>query len=221
MYVIVIGCGKIGFHLTRALLATNNEVVAIESDAHRGEQVSELLGSVVITSDGTEPSVLREAGAARCDLLVATTGSDAANLAACQVAKWSFHVAKTISVVTDPDHVSLFKSLGVDVAISTTDLILSHIEEEMPASALVHLLPLLSGNRGVVGVRVPPDAAAVGRSLREIPMPPGAAVAVVIGKDGELRPTNDDLRLNADDEVVVITTPEQEEQLWQALTGGA
>ncbi len=128
MYVIVVGCGRIGFHLARALLASDNEVVVIERDTRRGEEAAEQLGSVVITSDGTEPSVLREAGANRCDVFVSTTGVDATNLAACQVAKWSFRVPKTVAVVTDPDHVPLFRSLGVDVNISTTDLILSNIE---------------------------------------------------------------------------------------------
>ena len=220
MYVMVVGCGRIGFHLARALLASDNEVVVIERDTRRGEEAAEQLGSVVIASDGTEPSVLREAGANRCDVFVSTTGVDATNLAACQVAKWSFRVPKTVAVVTDPDHVPLFRSLGVDVNISTTDLILANIEEEIPASALIHVLPMLGGGKGVVGVKVPADSAAVGRSVRELAIPPGTAVAVVIGRDGALRTIDDDLRLEADDEVVAITTPDQEEDLWHVLTSG-
>jgi trk system potassium uptake protein TrkA len=155
MFVIVVGCGKIGYQLSRALLAADHEVVVLERDSRRAARAAEELGSVVISSDGTEPSVLANAGVTRCQLLIATTGQDATNLVACQVAKRTFHVPQTIAVVTDPDHVALFKRLGVNVTISTTELILSHIEEEMPGGPLVHLLSMQGAANGIVTVRVP------------------------------------------------------------------
>ena len=220
MYVIVIGCGKIGYHLTRALLAGGNEVVVIERDARRAESATEEFGSIVVASDGTEPTVLGEAGAKRCDVLISTTGADATNLVACQVAKWSFDVARVIAVVTDPDHVPLFKTLGVDVAVSTTELILSHMEEELTGGGVVHLLPLHGAKTTIVSVRVPPGSPAIGRELSGLPTPPGATLAAVIGKDGQPRTIGDGLRLEAGDEVLAITPPEQEHELWRALTGG-
>ena len=220
MYIIVVGCGKIGYYLTRALLSSENEVVVIERDARRSEALAEEFGAIVISSDGTEPTVLRDAGARRCELLIATTASDAANLVACQVAKRSFNVPRTISVVTDPEHVPLFKSLGVDVTISATELILSHMEEELSGGPLVHLLPLRGATNGIVCMRVPTDSPAVGKSLTALRMPAGTTLAAVIGKNGELRPVADELQLEADDEVVAITPPEKEALVWQALTGG-
>lgn len=220
MYVIVIGCGKIGFYLTRALLASDNEVVVIERDAQRSDAAMEEFGNIVIASDGTEPTVQLEAGARRCDLVIATTGSDPTNLVACQVAKWSFDVPRTLAVVTDPAHVGLFRALGVDVPISTTELILSHIQEELPAS-LVHLLTLQGAASGIVCLRVPSDSPAVGKSVPLLGLPPGTAVAAVVSKQGEVRTVNDDLRLDANDEIVAITPPEKEDELWRILTGGA
>ena len=219
MYVTVIGCGKIGFYVTRALLDADNEVVVIERDTRRAEAAAEEFGNIIIASDGTEPTVLAEAGVKRCDLLIATTGSDATNLVACQVAKWSFNVPRTIAVVTDPSHVALFRSLNVDVTISTTELILSHIQEELPAS-LVHLLTLQGAANGIVCVRIPDGSPAVGRTLPLAGLPLGTAVAAVVSKHGEVRTVTDDLRLAPDDEVVAITPPEKEEELWKVLTGG-
>ena len=51
-------------------------------------------------------------------------------------------------------------------------------------------------------------------------MPPEAAVALVIGKEGKVRLLDAELRLEAEDEVVALTTPENEEKLWQVLTSG-
>ena len=221
MFVIVIGCGKIGYHLSRALLASGHEVVILERDSVRAASVADELGSVVISSDGTEPSVLGEAGAARCDMLIATTGQDATNLMSCQVANRSFDVGRTIAVVTDPDHVDLFDALGVDVTISTTELILSHIEEELPGGPLVHVLPLHGASNGIVCVRVPGDSPAVGRSLTGLSLPTGTSLAAVVAKNGEVRRVEPGLLIEAEDQVVAITPPEKEDQLWKTLTGGA
>lgn len=221
MFVIVVGSGKIGYHLSRALLAADHEVVVIERDSQRAAAMTDELGSIVISSDGTEPNVLSEAGAARCQMLISTTGQDATNLVACQVAKQTFNVPRTIAMVTDPDHVPLFKRLGVDVTISTTELILSHIEEELPGGPLVHVLPLHGATNGIVCVRVPAGSPAIGRPLSAVPLPPGTSLVSVVGKNGELRPAGDDAPLQEDDEVVAITPPDKEKQLWQALTGGA
>lgn len=221
MYVIVVGAGKIGFYLTRALLANNYDVTLIERDARVSEAAQEEFGSIVVTSDGTEPTVLREAGVERCQVLVSTTGADATNLTACQVAKYSFRVPKTVAVVTDPDHVPLFRALGVDVTISTTDLIRSHVEEEIGDASLVHVLPLRGAANGIVCVRVPHDSPAVGRRVSRVSLPAGTALAAVIGKNGELRPIAGDPELSAEDEVVAITPPEREAQLALALTGGS
>lgn len=220
MFVIVVGCGKIGYQLSRALLAADHEVVVLERDSHRAARASGELGSVVISSDGTEPAVLSGAGASRCQLLISTTGQDATNLVACQVAKRSFKVPQTIAVVTDPDHVDLFKRLGVDVTISTTELILSHIEEGMPGGPLVHLLPIQGASNGIVCVRVPEGSPAIGRDLARVSLPVGTSLAAVVAKNGEIKVVDDRLQLEQGDEIVAITPPDKETLLWKALTGG-
>lgn len=221
MFVIVVGCGKIGYHLTRALLAADHEVVVLERDSRRATRAAEELGSIVISSDGTEPNVLSEAGASRCQMFIATTAEDASNLVACQVAKTSFNVPTTIAVVSDPDHVPLFKQLGVDVTISTTELILSHIEEELPGGPLIHVLPMHGASNGIVCVRVPSGSPAIGRSLSNLHLPAGTSLVSIVGKDGALRSADNSVELREDDEVVAITPPDKEQQLWRALTGGA
>ena len=218
MYIIVVGCGKVGYHLTKALLAGGHEVLAIERDTRRFDGVSEELGSVAIGGDGTEATVLAEAGANRCNVFIAVTGLDEDNLVACQMAKWRFNVPRTIALVNNPQNEALFKTLGVDVTVSSTDIILTHIEEELPAHPLIHVLPLKSSNRELVGVHIPPDAAVVGRSLADLELPPDSLISVIIGKDGQLRLPNGDMHIQAEDEVVAITTPDREEALRETMT---
>ena len=221
MYVIVIGAGKIGFYLTRALLSANHEVTLIERDAIAGAAAAEEFGSIVVTSDGTEPAVLEEAGAKRCDVLISTSGRDATNLTACQVAKHSFDVPRVVAVVTDPDHVPLFRELGVDVTISTTELILSHVEEELTGGPFAHILPMQGGAQGVVSIRAPYGSPIVGRTPSRLDLPEGTLLVAVVRKNGDLQPALADPEISPDDEIVAITPPEKEDDLWRALTGEA
>ena len=218
MYIVVIGCGKVGFHLTKALLAMGHEVVVIEKDPYRCESLRDEVGSVAFQGDGTEVQVLREAGAARADVIIAVATRDEDNLAVCQLAKNLFHTSSTMALVKDPQNEALFKILGVDVAINTTHLILSTIEEEIPGHALVHLMNLKALGLEMISVSIPADAVVVGKSLISVELPPNSFISLVVKDQGPLLPS-DNVIFDPGDEVVVVTSPDEEELLYETLTG--
>jgi trk system potassium uptake protein TrkA len=131
VYAIVIGGGKVGYYLARDLLERGEEVLLLEKDAARSEWLSSQLGSVVLTGDGDEMSFLSTTGMERADVVLAVTGDDEDNLIALQLAKKRFNVKRTIARVNNPANVRIFKILGVDEAISATELLLSAMEEEI------------------------------------------------------------------------------------------
>ena len=219
MYIIVIGCGKVGYQLSRALLASGHEVLAVERNSHRCEMVNDELGNICMGGDGSEPHVLEEVGASRGDVLIAVTGLDEDNLAACQLAKHRFNVPRTIALINNPQNDPLFKLLGVDVTVSSTDIILNHIEEELPTHPLIHhVMSLRESQRELVDIRIPPDSASVGKLLSELELPQESIISLVVSSDGEPHLPNGELQLQANDEVVAVTTPEEEEALLEALT---
>jgi trk system potassium uptake protein TrkA len=221
MYIIVVGAGKVGYHLAKALLKSDHEVFITERSPQRCESIKEELGSVVIAGNGCEEGVLREAGISRADVFIAVTGSDEDNLASCQMAKHRFHVPRTIALINNPNNERLFRELGVDVCVSSTDIILSHIEEELPTNSLVHMMAIRGSNLEVVGIRIPPDSAAVGRVLGEVALPSDTVISFIVRRDGTLLVPDSEAVLRSEDEVVAITTPDGEEDLREALTGTA
>ena len=221
MYIIVVGAGKVGYHLAKALLKSEHEVFIVEHSALKCETIQEELGSLVILGDGCEEGVLKEAGTSRADVFIAVTGADEDNLVACQIAKHRFQVPRTISLINNPNNEKLFIELGIDVCVSSTDIILSHIEEELPAHSLVHFMAIRGSNREVVGIRIPPDAAVVGQVLGEVSIPDDSLISFILKKDGTLLVPDSKVVLGSEDEVVVITTEEGEEALREALTGAA
>ena len=131
MYVVIVGAGRVGVSLARWLVAAEHEVAVIDTDAPRCAALEDELGSISVLGDGTEAGVLAKAGANRADVLIATTARDDDNMMACQLAKHRFGASRTVALVHIPDHERLFEMLGIDVTISTTDLISGRIREEI------------------------------------------------------------------------------------------
>jgi trk system potassium uptake protein TrkA len=131
VYVIVVGGGKVGYHMSRHLLERGEEVTLIEKDAGRAEWLEGQLGSIVMTGDGDEMAFLSTTGMERADVVLAVTGDDEDNLVALQLAKTRFKVPVTIARVNNPDNDDIFKTLGVDEAISATEVLLLAMEQKL------------------------------------------------------------------------------------------
>lgn len=218
MYIIVVGGGKVGYYLSKTLLSEGHEVLILEKDAKKCEAICEELGSVVVRGDGCEARTLADAGTERADMLIAVTNEDEDNLVACQVAKNKFKVPRTIARINNPKNEALFKKLGIDVTVSSTNLILEHIEEEVPTHPLVHLLTLKGGSLEIVEVKIPQNSSVAGKRMKEIDLPPGSVICLMIGKWGAQVPSGDTI-LEAEAQVIAVTRPEAEEALRAALTG--
>ena len=218
MYFIIVGGGKVGYYLSQALLSEGHEVLILEKDPAKCGAICEQLGSVVVRGDGCEARTLGDAGTERADMLIAVTDEDEDNLVACQVAKHKFKVARTIARINNPKNEALFKKLGIDVTISSTNIILEHIEEEVPTHPLVHLLTLKGGDLEIVEIKIPPSSSVVGKKMREIDFPPDSVICLITGRSGAHVPTDDTI-LEADAQIVAVTRPESEGALRVALTG--
>lgn len=113
MRVIIIGAGKIGFIIAKILVEEKYDVVVIEKQEERANNLQEYLDVEVIVANGARKSVLEEAGIRETDLLVAVTQNDETNMVACMLAK-NYGVAKTIARVKNPEYV-LENKKGLDI----------------------------------------------------------------------------------------------------------
>jgi len=219
MYIIVVGGGRLGYYLTKALLDEGHEVLIIERDASISQAIASEIGSVCLHGDGCEAATLAEAGTGRAEMLIAVTGDDEDNLVACQVAKHKFNVPRTIARVRNPKNEAIFKKLGIDVTVSTTNIILEHIEREVPSHPLMHLLDIQEKGLEIVEIKIPPDSATVGKQVKELSLPPDSILSLIIRKERKpIVPTSSTV-LQAEDQVIAVTRPESEDALRAALTG--
>jgi trk system potassium uptake protein TrkA len=218
VYIIIVGGGKIGYYLAKELLEDQHEALIIEQDAEKCAQIADDLGEVVMLGDGCEAATLERAGMARADMVIALTGDDEDNLVVCQVAKHKFDVPHTVARINNPKNESIFKKLGIDATISSTSVILAHIEQELPSHPLIPLMAL-KGGLEIVEVKIPPEAQVVGRPIKGILLPQQSLITLIVGSDGQARLPTGDTVIQAGDEVVAVTMLENEEGLRSALTG--
>ncbi len=217
MYVVVAGGGKVGFYLAQELLNANNEVLIVERDPARVNAVAEELGEAVMLGDSCEATVLDAAGIGRADLVAAVTGDDEDNLVICEVARQR-GAGRTIARINNPKNELLFKKRGIETTISATTAILAQIEQELPTHEMIALLQLHSGLE-LFEIRLPETSPAVGRSVREVLLPPESLVSLIVDPGGVPRIPSGDTRLHAGDALVVVTRRENKEMLREALIG--
>jgi len=180
VYVIVVGGGKVGYYLTKELLAAGHELVLLEKDARRARQIADEVGSIVLNRDGCEGTHLEEAGAKRAAIVAAVTGDDEDNLVVCQMAKHHFDVPRTIARVNNPRNEDLFRHLGVDEIISPTRMALAAIEQDIPVHELLHLAQLEGGELDLLEAQIGETSPAIGRRPADIRLPEGCSLFILI-----------------------------------------
>jgi trk system potassium uptake protein TrkA len=218
MYIVIVGAGKVGWNLARELMQKGHEVTLIESDRRRYLVVEQELEHAAQYGDGTELWVLERAGIQRADMVIAVTGDDEDNILICQMAKEKFLCERIIARANNPRNLQHFKLLGIQPAVSATDLILRLIEHEVPKYGMVHLLDLAEDRLEIIELEVSDDAPAAGRAVRDIEMPTGSLIISVLRSDGGFVPTPDTV-VEPGDEVLVVLDPGLEEQITHQFIG--
>jgi trk system potassium uptake protein TrkA len=218
MFVLLGGGGKVGYYLLKELLDAGQEVLLIEREMERFECINEELGSACIWGDACEPAVLEKAGVQRADIMVAVTGDDEDNLIICQLAKGKFKVPFTIARINKPKNEVIFKKLGVDATISSTNIILSMLEEEIAYKGLFAQKALLKGGVELVETLVNGDSIAIGKNLRELPLPPQSTISLIIRKNDMIIPDGNTV-INEDDMLIAFVKEDRVMEFKNVLIG--
>jgi trk system potassium uptake protein TrkA len=212
MYVIVVGAGKVGYYLSKQLVAEGHEVLLMEKDRRRQAMLAEELGDVVMQGDGCEVRVMAEAGFSRADVIVAVTGDDEDNLVICQMAKKKFATPRTVARVNNPANLDLFRRLGIDTTVSSTQIIFNLLEQQIEPGEIIPLGALKNGNIEVVAITVSERSPVLGRTIRDLPLPGDALIISVVRKDNAVLPQGD-TRFEVDDTVIAMVVADEEPQL--------
>lgn len=217
-YVVIMGGGRVGYYLGRTLLEEGHEITIIESSSEIFALVSRQLDCPVIFGDGSTRALLEKAGASRCDVFVAVTNHDQDNLIGCQVAKREFGVPKTIARVKNPKNEWIMQQLGVDVTVSSTAIISSLIESELPVHKIRMLLSLRAGQLEIMEYVLDGNSPVVGHQLKELTMPPNCNIVTILRGGNAVVPRGETAFEN-NDTVLALADLADEPHLRKLLLG--
>ena len=143
MKIIIVGNGKVGYAIASQLAVENHDVIMVDSAASALQKADSSLDIMCVEGNGASVSVLKNAGAADADLVIAVTNGDETNLVCCLIAK-KLGAKHTIARVRNTDYRRdadmLKEEIGLDM-VTNPDL---QLHVKLPVSSASLLLFLWS-----------------------------------------------------------------------------
>lgn len=211
MKIVIVGGGKLGYHLARNMLDRDYTVILIERDKMRCLHIANDLDAEVINGDGTEIEVLARAGVGRADYFIAVTGSDQDNLVASQLAKKKFLVNKVIARANNPRNLEALRKLGADNAVSSTEIITRMIGQQVESVGLHLLASLNKGKASICTFTLPERSSLDNMALKDVPMPKSSLIVSLVRGEKLIIPQGNTIIFSGDEIVAVCDGNSQKE----------
>lgn len=216
MRVAIAGAGKVGRAIARELIINGHDVLLVDRDPDKA-RVDAVDGASVLCADACEISALDEAHLNTCQVVVAATGDDKVNLVVSLLAKTEYGVPRVVARVNHPKNEWMFdESWGVDVAVSTPQMLTALVEEAVTVGDLVRLFTFRQSNANLVELTLGPDSPVVGIRVGSVNWPPDSALVAIL-RSGQVIPPSSDDALDSGDELLFVCTPDQESALESLL----
>jgi len=167
MYVIIVGCGRVGSELARLLSSEGHDVVIIDRNPNSFERLGETFNGLTLTGSGFDLNLLKQAGIEKADAFCSVTNGDNTNLIAAQVARQIFKVSKVIARVYDPQRARIYSTLGLDI-ISGTILFAAMIRDKIIESRFSSYL-IEAKDLGVLEIEIKGEF--IGKTVADINIP--------------------------------------------------
>lgn len=180
MKILIIGCGRLGAGLARALEIRRHAVVVVDREQASFGSLGATFKGRTVAGSGTDREVLLEAGIERADGLAAVTASDEINVVAGRIAVQVFRVPRVVARLYDPRKAEIYRRLGLQT-ITPVAWGINRIAELLCHSRLDTVQSLGSGDVDLVEAEIPPLL--VGRTVAEVTVP-GEVHAVAVSRGG-------------------------------------
>ena len=207
MYIVIVGAGGIGKRLTELTLKDgNHNVIVIDKDQARCEEIARKYDAVAINADATQEDTLDESEVKKADVLVTTTDDDATNLMVVSLAK-NKGVKHLISVVNQEESKPMYMEKGVKMVKSPNIVMAEHLYKSIKHPTVEEYM-----NVGVYAeiFRLPinSNSKLSGKTITDIGLPKKSLI-VAVERDRKFIIPTDDIELFSGDKVTVLAHKDQ------------
>jgi len=217
MYIVIIGAGGIGRRLTEiALKDGNHNVIVIDKDQARCEEIARKYDAVAINADATQEETLDESEIKKADVLVATTNDDATNLLVVSLAK-NKGVKNLVSVVNQEESKPLYMEKGVKM-VKNPNIVMAETLYKSIKHPTIEEYMNVGEYAEIFRLPVSKESELSGKTIKRIGLPKKSLI-VAIERDHKFIIPTEDVELFLGDKVTVLSHKDQVDKVAKIFSG--
>ncbi len=201
MQIVIAGCGKVGAQFARIMSEEGHEIAVVDSSGENFKLLGQGFHGVTVLGVPIDEDVLKQAGIEGADGFAAVTPDDNINMMACQIAKEIFHVPRIFARIQDPVKEQVFYQFGVHT-VCPTNMAVEEFRALMLGESSTRTCYL--DNTGIEFTYERIRDKDIGKTMKAVVVPKNTVLLGVM-KDGELNFYNPSLKLEFDDELVIVS----------------
>ena len=218
MKVLILGAGRVGASLARALISNGYDIAIIDQDKSSLSELEERLDIMTVHGHASDPKIIKKSGADKNTIVIAVTSNDEVNIIACQIAKKQFKVSKTICRLNNSSYskdLNVFGENIIDIVISPENEVMSHLKELIIHPGAQQIENFADGKVNLVCVKAKKKGKLVGRELKgiKVDMPETNAFVASIYRKGKPFVPDGDTVIRESDEVYFISSSDNIDQI--------
>ena len=218
MRVVIVGAGQVGSSIA-ADLADTHEVIVVDCDSERTEELNYSFDVLGVTGDGTSVATLEEAGIEETDMVIASTDDDETNIVVCSTVK-AISDAFTIARVKNTEYLRTWersaRAFGVDFMVCTNLLAAESIVRMIGLPAARDVDPFAGGQVQMAEFEVDADSPVANQTVAEADRFDSLTFVAIL-RNGCVEIARGETVINADDRVIVIGSPESVQQFARSV----
>ncbi len=178
MHVIIVGLGGIGQNLARIAVAEKHNVVVIDQNAKKCNDIVTRYDLISVNGDATSSTILDEAGVSETDAVIATTSSDAVNLMVMLQAR-DKGVKNLRSIVNEPEHADIFQKEGITIHKNPDAIVAEDIYNNMLRPGINDFASIAGGKAEILDIAIKEGTTAAGKTIKDVGLPPNVLVIAI------------------------------------------
>ena len=190
MYIIIIGAGGIGKRLTEFSLSEGkNNVIVIDKDQERCEEIARKYDAIAINADATQEEALDESEITKADVLVTTTRDDAVNLMIVSLAK-NKGVKHLVSVVNQEESKPMYMEKNVKMVKSPNILMAENLYKSIKHPSVEEYMNV-GKHAEIFRIPLSPNSKFSGKTIQKIGLPKKSLIVAIERDNKFIIPTED------------------------------
>ena len=222
MSIIIVGCGKVGHTLAEQLVREGHDITIVDTSERVIRDTTEAFDVMGIRGNGASLSVLKDAGVAKADMIIAVTGSDELNLLCCTIAKKAGGSIAAIARVRNPDYAEeltyLRQQLGLAMIINPELEVAKEIARVLSSPQALSISRFAKGHAELVRFKIPEGNVLCGKKLMQMNnVLQFDYLVCAVERDGQVTIPGGSFELAGGDDITIVVSSRDVHRIFESI----